>query len=170
MATQEDLDSARIARLVQEGDQQAFNQLCSRYFDRVYAYLHVALGCSLAAERATEETFAGARLHLRESGGLPLRPSFRAWLFAVAGATVAGRECEDVARLPAGAVPGGDPLLAGLAELPSDQRQVVALRYMLGFTITELAAALGCHGAQVRALHHRAMLALSGTLPARAAA
>jgi len=169
MATQEDLDSARIARLVQEGDEQAFNQLCSRYFDRVYAYLHVALGCSLAAERATEETFAGARLRLRDSG-LPLRPTFRAWLFAVAGATVAGRECEHDARLPAGAGPGDDPLLAALTDLPSEERQVVALRYMLGFTITELAAALGCHGAQVRALHHRALLALSGSLPARVAA
>src|SRR5205814_915507 len=56
----EERDSIRLVARFQLGDEDAFRLLYQRYFDRVYAYLRIALADARRAEQATKDTFRAA--------------------------------------------------------------------------------------------------------------
>ena len=163
-----DAEAALVARA--KADRSAFVPLYQRYLDPVYRYCYGCLGSREAAEDATSLVFAKALDALPQCR----EASFRSWLFAIAHNVVADarRRSRPAAPLDeAGAVPDRSPaaspenaalaangdraVLALLARLPDDQRQIVELR-LAGLTGPEIARALRrSHGA-VRVAQFRA--------------
>lgn len=175
----EDADSARLVLRMQAGDRDALAALYLRYFDKVYAYVRMALRDDHEAEDATQDVFA------RAIGALPgfevgSAGCVRGWLFRVARNQVVDRvrrrravvlDPDDVvAHLGAAAeldAPAGfadEALLAHVKRLPHAQREVLVLRYALDFAGPEIAALTGRTPAAVRQLHQRAMTALRASL------
>jgi hypothetical protein len=54
---QEDLETARLVRRIQAGDQARFEDLYLRYFNRVYGYLRLAVRDYQEAEDLTQDVF-----------------------------------------------------------------------------------------------------------------
>jgi len=176
----EDADSARLVTRVQAGDSELFGTLYSRYFDRVYASLKLALRDPHEAEDATQEVFMRAfeALPSYELRGVP----FRAWLFRIARNYALkhlrkmGRiEPEDPAVLARMIEQNGEhaeidddamawitdqDLSVLVVQLPESQHQVLVLRYLLGFNMVEIAAIVGASSDAVRQTHQRAIVFL----------
>ncbi|HVE68131.1 MAG TPA: sigma-70 family RNA polymerase sigma factor [Solirubrobacteraceae bacterium] len=180
----EDLDTARIVTRWQAGDHAVFAELYTRYFDRVYSYLRVALNDSHEAEDATQQVFiqmmeALGRYELR---GTPVR----GWLFrivrnhAISHARRSGRmRIEEPSALDRRREERDDTQKADVLEwmtdtdmvvlverLPLAQRQVLLLRYMLDLGFGEIAEILYRSPEAVRQLHQRALDSLRGRLDA----
>jgi RNA polymerase sigma-70 factor (ECF subfamily) len=173
----EDLDTARLVMRIQSGDSDAFADLYTRYFSRVYAYLRVVFRDEYQAEEATQHVFT------KVFEALPRyerrRQAFSAWLFVVVR-NHALNELEHRRRVelvePA-AVPEratacleddaeeldslnwiSDPeLLLFVERLPLSQRQALVLRYMLDLSTADVARALGRSEEDVRQLQSRAL-------------
>ena len=183
---QEDRDTERLVVLAQGGDENAFPAIYSRYFDRVYAYLRVALNNISDAEDATQRVFLSVLEALPDyvSTGRP----FRAWLFRIARnraldhRRAQGREePEDPADLDrrrdarAAAADSemraltwttDEELLMLIERLPEIQRQALTLRYVLGFDAGEIAEIMNRSAESVRQLHSRALRFLEQRLVA----
>jgi len=76
----------------------------------------------------------------------------------------------DTQSAEAGAMSGEDhrEVIAALRALPTRQRECLALRYYLGLSEAEIAAALGISAGSVKTHTHRGMAALEKTLEAPA--
>ena len=181
----EDLDTARLVTRIQAGDEAGFGELYTRYFDRVYAYMRIALDDSHEAEDVAQQVFlqvleALPRYELRSS-------PFRAWLFRIVRNTAIKHlakhrriEPEDPSELDrrrlrrddgaedmsALSWVGDEELLLLIERLPTAQRQVMMLRYMMDLTCPEIAAILGRSPDAVRQLQHRALTFLRERLVA----
>jgi RNA polymerase sigma-70 factor (ECF subfamily) len=181
----EDVDTARLVAQIQGGDREAFGDLYLRYFDRVYNYLRVVLNDAHEAEDATQQVFvqvleALPRYEYRQ------RP-FRVWLFVVVRNYALGLlpkrarlDVVDGAELQRRREQRGveEPqldalewvtdreLLILLERLPTAQRQILVLRYMLDLNHVEIASVLGLSHENVRVLHHRAQRFLRDRLTA----
>jgi RNA polymerase sigma-70 factor, ECF subfamily len=174
-----DLDAVRDA----QADPAAFDVLYRRYLDRVYAHAFYALGDHHDAEDATERTFLAALAALpgfRDEGA-----SFRAWLFRIAHNTVSNarrtRRRRRTEPMPEGfdrPAPDADPaalvtradelrrVMAALAELPDERRQVVLLRFVDGLSAREIGQVLDRSPGAARVLLHRALRDLEARLRA----
>lgn len=172
-----DLDAVRDA----QADPAAFDVLYRRYLDRVYAHAFYALGDHHDAEDATERTFLAALAALpgfRDEGA-----SFRAWLFRIAHNTVSNarrtRRRRRTEPMPEGfdrPAPDADPaalvtradelrrVMAALAELPDERRQVVLLRFVDGLSAREIGQVLDRSPGAARVLLHRALRDLEARL------
>ncbi len=172
----EDLDTAQLVNRFQSGDREAFGALYARYFDRVYGYLRVLLRNPDEAEDGAQQVFTRAleALHRYERRRQP----FRAWLFTLVR-NHALRELRKRARvkledhrrierrrerdapqepkLPGLGWVSDRELLVLIESLPSTQRQVLTLRYMMDLTNREVAEVLGLSPSSVKVLHYRAM-------------
>jgi RNA polymerase sigma-70 factor (ECF subfamily) len=177
-------DTARLVMRIQAGDREAFSLLYLRYFDRVFAYLRLALSSLDDAEDGAQQVF------LKVLDALPCyqirRQPFRAWLFvivrnhALKELAKRGRaELADPAELdrrreaahPDPELPALDwitdrELLIFIERLPLAQRQVLMLRYMLDLTTAEIAEVLGRSPVDVRSLQSRAVRFLRARLAA----
>lgn len=178
----EDADTARLVARIQAGDRDAFAVLYMRYFDRVYGYLHALVRVQAEAEDVTQQVFIDAMngIHGYERGDKP----FRAWLFVVArnhalthlrrrGRTTPTDPLE-LTRLRERAQ-NGDADEATVADvsalrwisdrdlhifierLPVTQREILILRYMVGFSLSEIAVMLGLTVGAARKHHSRAL-------------
>jgi RNA polymerase sigma-70 factor (ECF subfamily) len=182
----EDADTARLITRIQAGDRDAFAVLYMRYFDRVFAYLRLAMGSVEDAEDAAQQVFVKV---LGALDGYELRRQpFRAWLFtvvrnhALAELKKRGRvEVADPVELdrrrdaacdePAAQVGALDwitdrELLIFIERLPVVQRQVLMLRFMLDLSTSEIARILDRSPTDVRRLQHRALRFLEARLTA----
>jgi RNA polymerase sigma-70 factor (ECF subfamily) len=156
-------------------DPQAFALLYRRYVRPLYQYLYHRVGNPQEAEDLTASTFGKAlagieRYH--EQG------SFPAWLFGIARHTLQDyqrhrRPAVDVAAVAGALVdPAASPesqalqaeeahLLRRLVDqLPADQQEAVMLRYFGGLATADIAVLLRRREGAVRALLHRAIVAL----------
>jgi RNA polymerase sigma-70 factor (ECF subfamily) len=182
----EDLDTARIVTRWQAGDRAVFAELYTRYFDRVYSYLRVALNDSHEAEDATQQVF----IQMMEAlGRYELRSTpVRGWLFrivrnhAISHARRNGRmRIEEPSTLDrrreerdAGQGRRADvvewmtdtDMVVLVERLPLAQRQVLLLRYMLDLSFQEIAEILYRSPEAVRQLHQRALDSLRARLDA----
>jgi RNA polymerase sigma-70 factor, ECF subfamily len=171
----EDLDTRRVVTRIQAGDMAAFETLYRRYFDRVYAYLKVALRSGDEAEDMAQQVFLKVLEALPRYEYRPGTP-FRAWLFvivrrhAISRLREAGRlEIVDVGDAidERTAAPERDPsalswlsdreMLVFVNRLPLAQQQVLVLRFMLDLTSQEIAEVLDISADNVRVLQHRAL-------------
>jgi RNA polymerase sigma-70 factor (ECF subfamily) len=171
------LDTARLVTRFQAGDRDAFAAIYSRYFERVYGYLRVILRDVHEAEDSAQQAFMQVfeALPQYERRGGP----FRAWLFtvvrnrAISRAQKLGRlDVTDPEEIDRRREADGDEiegdmqalswisdqdLLLFIERLPLAQRQVLAMRYLMGMTAGEIAEVVGRTPGDVRKLQSRAV-------------
>jgi RNA polymerase sigma factor (sigma-70 family) len=171
----EDIDSARLVVRAQGGDPTAFSELYMRYFDRLYAYLRVAVKDAHEAEDIAQEAFL-AMLRALPEYDLRLSHPFRVLLFHIARnrsidhfrkhKAVAVESPAELDRIrvelstdPTGAFDSlSDSELARyLRRLPASQRQTLVLRYALDFSTEEIAEVMEISIQAVRNLQHRGL-------------
>jgi RNA polymerase sigma-70 factor (ECF subfamily) len=183
----EDLDTRRVISAFQRGDREAFSTLYLRYFDTIFRYMHVALRDMHEAEDATQQVFLRTFQSLA-AFDVHREVPFRAWLIRVARnqtidhlrkhtrlvaadpARIAAwrdnsAEAEEAINWTLGWLSDGELLLL-IDRLPALQRQVIALRFMLGFTTDEIAEALNRSPDHVRKMQSRALGFLGDRLTA----
>ena len=174
------VDTARDVRMLVEraqgGDREALEELYLIHFDRIYSYLHLSVGNRHDAEDLTTQTF----LKMLEAIGRFRWQSvpFSAWLFRIAHnlaidhfrarrrvqaedevPEVAGQE-ESSAEQQAMDSLGQAGMLALIARLSPEQRQVLTLKFLFGFANAEVAGILGKTEGAVKSLQHRALATL----------
>lgn len=167
--------SDRVAMLVErakQGDRDAFEALYRICYAPLFRVARFRLGA--AAEDVVAETFlrAWAGIERYRDTGAP----FIAWLHGIARHVVAdelarGRRIEPRAELPEHSreQPLDERLTLAQAmdRLPEEQRQVLELKFLIGLTNSEVAAALGKTTGAVNAKQWRALEALRQTLGER---
>jgi RNA polymerase sigma-70 factor (ECF subfamily) len=161
-------ERALVARAA-DGDADAFEELYRTHVEGVARHVRSRLGS--ADEDVVAEVFVRAWSGIasyRELG----RP-FGAWLFGIARHVIADdfrrrSRTVPVAETPERAV---EPMIAELLalreaidRLPDDQRQAVELRYLVGLTNEEVAAAMGTSAAAVNTKRWRGLSALRDAL------
>lgn len=155
-------DDAELVRRAQLGSAAAFEALVVRYGARLHRYLRVELRHESDAHDALQESLTAA---WRGLPGLRRADRFWPWLIGIASHKAAdiqrkrGRSVE----AEAGVTQDDDLLLEtreALSALPAQQREALLLRYLLGLTEEEAAAALGVRVGTIKSRCSRARRAL----------
>jgi RNA polymerase sigma-70 factor (ECF subfamily) len=142
---------ASLVRAAQRGSSEAFAELFRRHWPRAHRAAWLVLHDATAAEDVAQEAFLAA---VRALDRFDRRRPFGPWLHRIvvnraidyARARELRREVGDGGVEPAvfdSADALGDDVVAALAALPPDQRAVIVMRHLLGFTPGEIASALG---------------------------
>lgn len=169
---------ARLIKRIQKGDADAFGQLYDRFHDPVYAYVLRQTGSPADAEDIT----AGVFLYVLEKiGGFTWRGAgFAAWLFRIARNDVLdyfrrqgknarevtlteealGRPSAILVEDQAEAAWDERRLRRAIASLSEEQQQVMLLKLMMNLSNMQVGGVLGKSEGAVKALTHRALLAL----------
>lgn len=169
-------ESELIQRAV-SGDPDAFATLYDTYIEQIYRFIYFRVGDELTAEDLTSQVFIKAwdNLSSYQMRGLP----FSAWLFRIARNSVIDyyRTFRETTSLEFEAVAKPDPegdvderierqlqaeeVRLALQKLTEDQRQVLTLRFIEGFSTEEVAQVLGKRPGAIRALQMRGLQALT---------
>ena len=160
---------AALAERFAAGDEAAFAVLYERFRPSVLAVCMGVLGSSHDAEDATQDTFASLAAALRGPGPRELKP----WLIRVArnaAIDVARRRRrtvvtdDDLADVAVGHGHAGkaelESVIAGIRELPENQRMALLMRELAGHTYLEIASFLEVDEEAVRGLIARARVSL----------
>jgi RNA polymerase sigma-70 factor, ECF subfamily len=160
-----------VAR-AKEGDEEAFRLLYLRFSHNVYGYVRSIVHDDHDAEDITQHVFAKLMTALAkyDDRGTP----FFAWLLRLARNVAIDHlrsnrttPCESVAAEHEQTPAQHDSVLAfhaALATLPEDQRVVVLLRHVMGFSPGEIADQMGRTEGSIHGLHHRGRRALQQEL------
>jgi len=172
-----DLDLVQAA---QRGDQAAFIALISARGDRLYAIAQRILRDIDRAEDALQDALVIAWRDLR---GLRDPDRFDAWLHRVLvrvcidHAVRERRRTAKLRHLPTDGPTAPDELLTladrdqlerGFRRLPPEQRAILVLHHVVGYTPAEIAEALGIPGGTARSRLHTAHRAMRAALEADA--
>src|SRR6478609_8629664 len=144
-------DERAWIRGAQAGNASDFEALFRAHWPRAYRAAYLVVHDAAAAEDIAQEAFLTA---VRALDGFDRRRPFGPWLHRIvvnraidyARARELRREVGDAGVEPAvvdRADAPDDDILAALAALPPDQRAVIVMRHLLGFTPGEIASALG---------------------------
>jgi RNA polymerase sigma-70 factor (ECF subfamily) len=137
-------------RAAQRGSAEAFAELFRRHWPRAHRAAWLVVHDATAAEDVAQEAFLAA---VRSLDRFDRRRPFGPWLHRIvvnraidyARARELRREVAGAAVEPAAPEVADAPsedVLAALAALPPEQRAVIVLRHLLGFTPGEIASAL----------------------------
>jgi RNA polymerase sigma-70 factor, ECF subfamily len=157
------VDDAELVRRAQLGSAAAFEQLVLRYGTRLHRYLRIELRHESDAHDAFQEALTAA---WRGLPALRHADRFWPWLAGIAthkAADVHRRRTRETDVEPNASHDDGDLLLEmreALSALPPHYREVLLLRYLLGLTEEEAAAALGVRVGTVKSRSSRARRAL----------
>ena len=162
------------------GDGRAFDDIYRALSGPVYSYLTTQVRRREDAEDLTGQVFLEAMRGIRTFAGDG--PAFRGWLFRIAhnrAVDLARRlarrpetSLEEAESIPE-AIATEDRAIGGVSAmlvwravdaLPEQQRRVITLRLAAGLTSKEIAEVLGKRIGTVKALQHRALVALSRSL------
>ena len=175
-ACEEELVSEAVS-CAQRGEMDALHFLYVRYADQVFAYVHSFIRDHHEAEDITQNVFAKLMKVIPKYE--PREVPFSAWMMRVARNTAL-----DTVRTRR-PLPSGDAVLEGaedrmvtesdralalreaLDQLPDDQRKILILRHIAGFSPGEIACALEKTERAVHGLHHRGRGALQDALRER---
>jgi RNA polymerase sigma-70 factor (ECF subfamily) len=140
-----------LVRAAQRGSTEAFAELFRRHWPRAHRAAWLVVHDATAAEDVAQEAFLAA---IRALDRFDRRRPFGPWLHRIvvnraidyARARELRREVADagveLAAFDRADAPGDD-VVAALSALPPDQRAVIVMRHLLGFTPGEIASALG---------------------------
>ena len=169
---------ARAVARAKEGDSDAMRFLYIRYADNVYGYVRSIVRDEHEAEDVTQQVFTRliGSIDRYEQRSVP----FSSWLLRITHNMAIDHirrrravPCEDTFAVDSGHEEQGASLSLtlrdALAELPQEQREVVVLRHVAGWTPGEIATHLGKSEDSVHGLHHRGRRALQQELVAREA-
>lgn len=168
-------DRELIAR-AQRYEADAVSELYRRYADPIYRFLVYRVSDAAVAEDLLGDVFVSAleRLPTYQDLGRP----FEAWLYSIAHNKVVDfyrrQRVRKVAPLSDGlaAEPIDEPhtvvarrdelreAWGAVTQLTDEQQQVVALRFLSGYSIAEVAAQLGKSEGAIKQLQNRALAAL----------
>lgn len=181
------LDEPALIDRCQAGDVQAFNLLVERYQNRIYGLSYRMLSDADAAADATQDTFLAAYRNIRRFRG----GSFSAWLLRIATNTCydqlrvrqrrpqvsldafdpdmeeAPRQFTDPSEAPDERTQRAElahELERQLQQLPDDQRLVVILSDIQGYSYDEIAEATGWRLGTVKSRLSRARMHLRDVL------
>lgn len=162
------MDTQEPSRLVERargGDRDAFGELYREHHAAVFRLARFSLPPA-AAEDAVAETFlrAWAAIGRYKDTGAP----FRAWLYGIAKNVVAeshrnAKRIEPRSEPPDATVRFDQretdrlALAAAVEKLPTDQRYVIELKYLVGLGNPDVSRALGKSVGAVNALQWRAL-------------
>jgi RNA polymerase sigma-70 factor, ECF subfamily len=172
-----------VARAVQR-DTEAFSELYTLYFGRVYSYMRLRVGNHSDAEDLTSMVFLRA-WNAIDHFAPKHEASFAGWLFKLAHSLVVDRyrRARDMISLDAELSRDVDDpdsaaeaelewrqtvaeLHQALKELTDEQRKVVELRFVEGLSAREVGDIMGKHEGTVRGMQFRAIGALRRALGA----
>jgi RNA polymerase sigma-70 factor (ECF subfamily) len=176
-------EDVRLMLAVRDGDTRAFDALFERWAGRVLRFVERIVGEASAAEDVVQETFV--RMWRARERYQP-EARFSTWLFTIAGNAArnelrrpahraAHESMDDTGDAMPLALAAGDPpsdrvvdarrsgrgLAAAFAALPERQREALWLCAVEGLSYAEVAAALETSEKSVKALIHRARVALA---------
>jgi RNA polymerase sigma-70 factor, ECF subfamily len=155
------------------GDREALQFLYVRYSDEVQRYVRSFVLDAHEAEDITQGIFL--KLMSSIARYEPREVPFSAWLLRVArnaaldhlrvrrATPVEEVRCRDDEQ---GRIrhERGEALLQALDTLPSDQREVIVLRHVVGMSPSEIASTLGRTESSVHGLHHRGRQCMQSAL------
>ncbi len=177
-------DDRALARRAGRGDQAAFTELYERHAPGLLSFVQQYVGDRAAAEDVVQQTFLAAFRTL--SGGTTVEHP-RAWLYHVARnnaltmvrdrrPAALERALEDDLLDRAAAVPAQieqrealEEVVRDIVALPAQQRAALAMFEIADLSQAEIAQALDCTPAQVKALVYQARSSLAGRRDARSA-
>jgi RNA polymerase sigma-70 factor (ECF subfamily) len=176
-------EDVRLMLAFRDGDDGAFDALFERWAGRVLRFVERMVGEASVAEDLVQETFARV---WRARARYQPEARFSTWLFTIAGNAARNELRRPFRRAPHDSVDeeregaplelaADDPpsdvvvdarraglgLEAGLAALPERQREALWLRAVEGLSYAEVAVALATSEKSVKALIHRARVALA---------
>ncbi len=175
-------ESALVSRAVLR-DREAFGQLYSLYFDRIFRYVWLKVGNITDAEDLTAVVFLSAWRGI-DHFSPKHETSFAGWLFRLAHNAVVDRyrraqdsiPLDSVAVEPLNGREDSDPeaeierrltlaeLRQALYTLTEEQREVVQLRFIEGLSAREVGDIMGKQEGTVRGMQYRAIEALRRAL------
>jgi RNA polymerase sigma-70 factor (ECF subfamily) len=144
------VSEATLVRAAQRGSSEAFAELFRRHWPRAHRAAWLVVHDATAAEDVAQEAFLAA---VRALDRFDRRRPFGPWLHRIvvnraidyARARELRHEVADAGVEPPvfdrPDAPGD--VVAALSALPPDQRAVIVMRHLLGFTPGEIASALG---------------------------
>jgi RNA polymerase sigma-70 factor (ECF subfamily) len=168
-----------IVEAARNGDAGALATLCERLYPRIFRYLAHKVSDPRDAEDLAGEVFVRMLEAIPGQTG-----NFEAWLFRIAGNALTDHYRKravrsDTVGLSVETAGGDDPAAAaerkltgerlkqGMRELTEEQKEVVILRFILGYEHGEVAEIMGRSAGAVRALQFRALSALKDALGER---
>jgi RNA polymerase sigma-70 factor (ECF subfamily) len=171
--------NTEMIRRAQAGDEEVIAVLYDRYHRGIYRYLYYRVGDRHAAEDLTSEVFL--RMLRFISGFHPPATLFQAWLFQIARnlAIDYHRKMGVRDHLPLNdSLAAGNPSLVGsidhnltndtlrqaLERLPSEQRDVILMRFIAGMPVAQVAKALHKSDDAIKGLQRRGLITLRAVL------
>ena len=185
------VDEERLVHRSQAGEVHAFNLLIERYQSRLYTLCYRMLGDLDAAADTTQDVFLAAFLHLREYRG----GSFQAWLLRIAtnrcydqlrarkrrpqtsleAVDPEGKELAQPLTDPSETLEArvlraeiADQIQGLLQKLPSEQRLLIIMRDIQGYSYEEIGAATGWSAGTIKSRLSRGRARLAAALRADA--
>lgn len=169
---------ARLLAQLRAGDDEAGHRFVREYYPEVYRYLLYLTSHRETAEDLTQETFLQAWRHLDQFQG---RAPLRVWLHTIARrellqakrrqrAVIFLEEAAELLEPNAGMETADAELRVLLAQLPEEQREVLALHYLGSYSSREIAQIIQVPARTVRyrlavARSHLAQALRPGDLP-----
>lgn len=168
-------EEAKLIQRAKAGDPSAFAEIYDRYQPVIYRYIFYRIGDESIAEDLTSEVFV--RLVEKIDGFTYRGRPLLAWLYTIARNLITDyhRQTGSPRLLPLEeslVADSGDPeeaadralaqrrLARAIARLTEDQRQVILLRFVEGMDTRSVARVLGKPVGAVKALQHRALVAM----------
>jgi len=178
-------EDAALAVRASRGDVTAFGLLYDRHVDAIYRYVYYRVRDDAEAEDLTSDVFMRA---LKAMPRYEPRQAFLAWLYRIARNAVIDKlrrgkrqvsfedalehpmpehiiepDTELVARLE------GEALRIAMAKLTPLQQEVLVLRFIEGYSTSEISRIVGKREGTVRGIQFRAIGALRQMIPSREA-
>lgn len=169
-------DEARLVQRAKEGDPGAFSEIYARCQPAIYRYIFYRVGDAATAEDLTSEVFVRLveKIDRFNYRGRPIL----AWLYTIARNLISDY-IRRVQRFPSTIPLGEQPeaqlpnpgwhaditltqqmLASALIHLTEEQRQVIILRFVEGMDSKAVAQVMGKSLGAIKALQHRALVAL----------
>jgi RNA polymerase sigma-70 factor (ECF subfamily) len=165
----------------QQGNVEAVGKLYDRHHTRIFRYLWSRVGDPRQAEDLTGEVFVRMVTHLPTY--CPTEVAFCSWLYRIAHNLIVddyrkqgGRRWVPIEQAEGMSEQRQDPAVMieqkltvecverALRQIDPAQQEVVVLRFLIGLSLREVAAALDKSVAAVKSLQHRGLIALRAAL------
>ena len=169
-----------LLRSIAAGDAAALSRLYERHSRALFGYLHRLAGDRMTAEEILQDTMLAV---WRSAGAFEGRAKVTTWLFGVARRQahnrLRGRTDPSPVVLPdrpdqgagpeelAIAAAGGTPVAAAIDRLPEHHRDVIALVFVAGLPLADVAEVLAVPVGTVKSRLHHARAAVAAALTAQ---
>ena len=158
----------RAVNRAKRGDQEALRFLYMSYANNVYGYVRSIVRDDYGAEDVTQHVFAKLITHLDRYN--EQRVPFFAWLIRLAhNAAIDHLRANRLTPVETAINPDvrcetnldrAPGIKDALAALPTEQREVIVLRHIIGLSPREIAGRMGRTESSIHGLHHRGRRAM----------